>query len=161
MRALTRIGRKIRRYSRGRVAVPAADRAVVLPRPLRRPVRFFHALIDERIAIPRHLGSYAATGLIGLTLAYGVVVGGHLDGTTFASAFALDLIPLQELFDPLREHYWQALSMATDDELGPHVGIVGDHLGHRVAVRILAAAPDRFESGRFANVYEARLDDAW
>lgn len=89
------------------------------------------------------------------------IVGGHLDGTTFASAFALDLVPLQELFDPLHEHYWQALSMAADDELGPHIGIVGDHLGHRVAVRILAAAPDRFESGRFANVYEARLDDAW
>ncbi len=94
MLALTRIGRKYGRRGRRGATALARDRAFVLPRPLRRPVRFFQALIDERITIPRHLGSYAATGLIGLTLVYGVTVGGHLEtmlrASTSSMGFAVD-----------------------------------------------------------------------
>lgn len=54
-------------------------RGVVLPRLLRRAVRFFEALVDERIVIPSHTGSVAAAGFFALATGYGVVVGGHFE----------------------------------------------------------------------------------
>jgi cell division protein FtsQ len=73
-------GRRRRKtvYVEGR----SVEQTFVLPRLLRRPARLLEALIDERIVIPRHTGSFAAAGLFALAIGYGVVVGGHLETMT-------------------------------------------------------------------------------
>jgi len=77
--ALMRKGsdRKRRKTVRGKGR--GIEQTIVLPRLLRRPARFFEALMDERIVIPRHTGSLAAAGLFALATGYGVVVGGHFE----------------------------------------------------------------------------------
>ncbi|WP_052018139.1 cell division protein FtsQ/DivIB [Agrobacterium albertimagni] len=55
----------------------ASGEAKVLPRPLRRLVRFVLALCSGRIALPRHLGKVSLAAFYGLVGLHGVVVGGH------------------------------------------------------------------------------------
>ena len=54
----------------------AADR-VVLPRHLRRAVRFLASLAAGRIHIPRHLGTVCLVGFYGLTAGYAVSLNGE------------------------------------------------------------------------------------
>ncbi|MEM6463476.1 MAG: cell division protein FtsQ/DivIB [Pseudomonadota bacterium] len=66
----------------------------VLPRVLRWPTRYFTALVDGRVVIPRHTGTLAAAALFVMTGLYGVLQGGHLhalaEKTTSAAGFAID-----------------------------------------------------------------------
>lgn len=55
----------------------ASGEAKVLPRPLRRLVRFVVSLCSGRIVLPRHLGKVSLAGFYGLVCLHGVVVGGH------------------------------------------------------------------------------------
>lgn len=55
----------------------ASGEAKVLPRPLRRLVRFVVSLCSGRIVLPRHLGKASLAGFYGLVCLHGVVVGGH------------------------------------------------------------------------------------
>lgn len=59
-----------------RVTAAAVERRV-LPRPLRRVIRFCAALVAGRIAIPNHTGTLSAAAFFAATGLYGMVVGGH------------------------------------------------------------------------------------
>lgn len=72
----------------------ASSEAKVLPRPLRRIVRFVISLCSGRIAIPRHFGKVSLAGFYGLVALHGVVVGGHgpvvMQGVTASAGFAVE-----------------------------------------------------------------------
>jgi len=69
------------------LAEPEAGR--VLPRPLRRIVRFLVSLAAGRINIPRHTGSVATAAFIGATGLYGMSLGGHSQDVAQASTTAI------------------------------------------------------------------------
>jgi len=75
----------------GREAFPGA---VVLPRFLRRPVRYVSALATGRIDIRPHAGSVAAVAFLAATGFYGMALGGHTQAVTQAvttgAGFALE-----------------------------------------------------------------------
>lgn len=73
-----------------------ADLGVVLPRVLRRPMRFMTALVEGRIVIPRHMGGAAVLTLFAMTGLYGVFAGGHfkalMEVTTSSAGFAVERV---------------------------------------------------------------------
>ncbi|WP_304945038.1 cell division protein FtsQ/DivIB [Shinella sp. PSBB067] len=80
---------------RGRPAGPYEPEAGrVLPRPLRRLVRFLVSLAAGRIHIPRHAGSVATALFFGATGLYGMSLGGHSQDfaqvSTTAIGFAIE-----------------------------------------------------------------------
>lgn len=56
---------------------PAGNESFVLPRPLRRVVRFVISLCSGRIAIPDHVGTVSLALFSAAVTAQGVVAGGH------------------------------------------------------------------------------------
>lgn len=80
---------------RGRPAGPyEPEPGRVLPRPLRRLVRFLVSLAAGRIHIPRHAGSVATALFFGATGLYGMSLGGHSQDfaqvSTTAIGFAIE-----------------------------------------------------------------------
>ncbi len=78
-----------------RVAAPAeAAERRVLPRPLRRALRFCVSFASGRIAIPNHTGTVAALAFYAATGLYGMSVGGHVPTVeqtiTSAAGFAIE-----------------------------------------------------------------------
>ncbi len=71
------------------VGLPEAEVGRVLPRPLRRIVRFLVSLAAGRIHIPRHTGSIATALFIGATSLYGMSLGGHSQDVAQASTTAI------------------------------------------------------------------------
>ncbi|MBB3613589.1 cell division protein FtsQ/DivIB [Rhizobium sp. WW22] len=84
------------RRSRHRVplAIDEVEDAFVLPRPLRRAVRFLVSLGSGRINIPAHTGTVSTLVLLAATGLYGMSVGGHTqavaEATTSAAGFAIE-----------------------------------------------------------------------
>jgi cell division protein FtsQ len=80
--------------SRHRREAAAADDRIVLPRPLRRIVRFGVSLATGRIDIPRHTGTLSAFGFFAVVGLYGMSLGGHshnvAQATTAAVGFAIE-----------------------------------------------------------------------
>lgn len=72
----------------------ASGEAKVLPRPLRRLVRFVLSLCSGRIVLPRHLGKVSLAGFYGIVCLHGVVVGGHgpavMQSVTSGAGFAVE-----------------------------------------------------------------------
>lgn len=78
------------RKSRVRAAgLAEAEAGRVLPRPLRRIVRFLVSLAAGRIHIPRHAGSVATALFLGSTGLYGMSLGGHSQDVAQASTTAI------------------------------------------------------------------------
>ncbi|WLR91147.1 cell division protein FtsQ/DivIB [Shinella zoogloeoides] len=76
--------------SRVRLAgLSEAEAGRVLPRPLRRIVRFLISLAAGRIHIPRHAGSVATGLFLGATGLYGMSIGGHSQDFAQASTTAI------------------------------------------------------------------------
>ncbi|MCR6499940.1 cell division protein FtsQ/DivIB [Shinella sp. CPCC 101442] len=71
------------------VGLPETEAGRVLPRPLRRIVRFLVSLAAGRIYIPRHSGSAAAALFLGATGLYGMSLGGHSQDVAQASTTAI------------------------------------------------------------------------
>lgn len=71
-----------------------AEGRMVLPRPLRRVVRFLVSLGSGRIHIPAHVGTVSALAFFAATGLYGMSLGGHTEAvaqaTTTAAGFAID-----------------------------------------------------------------------
>lgn len=89
------IGKKRGRAERQGAAAPVdADSGRVLPRPLRRIVRFTISLAVGRVPIARHTGTIAAVSFLAATGFYGMSLGGHTQDfaqtTTTAAGFAID-----------------------------------------------------------------------
>jgi len=89
------------------------------------------------------------------------IVGGEKDGISRPSPFILDVLSLQRLFEDIRECHWQPQRIGREDELGAHFSILGTFTGENVWLRILSRAPDRFETGRQARVYELLWTEKW
>lgn len=89
------------------------------------------------------------------------IVGGERDGLRFPSRFSIDLQALLLLFDEVATAEWQVLPLGPEDDLGAHLSIEGTYGEQPVWLRIPAQAPQRFEIGRYANVYEMRFVDMW
>jgi cell division protein FtsQ len=79
---------------RSQVAYLGADDRRVLPRPLRRMVRFGVSLATGRIHIPGHTGTLATFGFLSAVGLYGMSLGGHAQdvaqATTAAVGFAIE-----------------------------------------------------------------------
>ncbi|WP_440980709.1 cell division protein FtsQ/DivIB [Shinella sumterensis] len=71
------------------VGLPETEGGRVLPRPLRRIVRFLVSLAAGRIHIPRHTGSIATALFLGATGFYGMSLGGHSQDFAQASTTAI------------------------------------------------------------------------
>ena len=71
------------------VGLPETEAGRVLPRPLRRIVRFLVSLAAGRIYIPRYTGCVAAALFFGATGLYGMSLGGHSQDVAQASTTAL------------------------------------------------------------------------
>lgn len=86
-----RRGKRVR-YPAGGVA--EADEAFVLPRPLRRGVRFLISLGAGRIRFPNHTGTVSAAAFMVATGLYGMSLGGHTQSfaqvSTTAAGFAIE-----------------------------------------------------------------------
>lgn len=71
-----------------------AEGGLVLPRPLRRTVRFLVSLASGRILFPRHTGVVSAALFLSATGLYGMSLGGHTQNftqtTTTAVGFAIE-----------------------------------------------------------------------
>jgi len=88
-------GKKSTARKREQVMAPAnADDRMVLPRPLRRIVRFCVSLASGRIHIPAHTGTVSAIAFYAATGLYGMSLGGHTNivtqATTSAAGFAVE-----------------------------------------------------------------------
>lgn len=75
-----------------------ADDAV-LPRLLRRPVRYFSRLMENKVALPRHLESVGMAAIIGGAIVYGSVLGGQfqvaVEKVTVMAGLAVDKIDIE------------------------------------------------------------------
>ncbi len=71
-----------------------ADDRRVLPRPLRRVVRFTVSLATGRVSIPRHVGTFSTFAFLGSVALYGMSVGGHTEtvaqAVTASAGFAIE-----------------------------------------------------------------------
>lgn len=89
------IGKKSTAKKREQFAAAAsADDRMVLPRPLRRFVRFGVSLATGRIHIPAYTGTISAVAFYAVTGLYGMSLGGHTNivtqTTTSAAGFAVE-----------------------------------------------------------------------
>lgn len=89
------------------------------------------------------------------------IVGGQYDGERIPSLFVLDSLEVQHLFDVVDSASWQPHPVNELDELGAHFSVTGYVQGNLVWLRILGEVPQRFESGRFANLLEQRFMETW
>jgi hypothetical protein len=89
------------------------------------------------------------------------IVGGQRDGEVRRSRYSLDVEAIRNLFTNVHSLTWQVHSLASDDELGPHVELHGTYADKDVKLRILAVPPKRFASGRRAIVYEQAWEETW
>ncbi|AOF91468.1 cell division FtsQ family protein [Sinorhizobium sp. RAC02] len=71
------------------VGLPDTEAGRVLPRPLRRIVRFLVSLAAGRVHIARHSGSVATVLFLGATGLYGMSLGGHSQDFAQASTTAI------------------------------------------------------------------------
>ena len=88
-------------------------------------------------------------------------VGGRFDGRMIPSRFHIDVLGLLKVFGKADQVHWQALSMGDEDDLGAHLSIEGTYCGHAVWLRVLSAAPDQFEAGRYFDAHEMRMVERW
>ncbi len=88
------IGKKSTAKKREQYAAANADDRRVLPRPMRRVVRFCVSLATGRIHIPAHTGTISAVAFYAVTGLYGMSLGGHTNivtqTTTSAAGFAVE-----------------------------------------------------------------------
>ncbi len=88
----------VKRMKRSRHRAPVLfdqpEDLFVLPRPLRRAVRFLVSLGSGRIYVPPHLGTVSAVAFLAATGLYGMSLGGHTQtvaqATTAAAGFAIE-----------------------------------------------------------------------
>lgn len=80
----------------GAVSSVMTEDRVVLPRPMRRVVRFCVSLATGRIHVPAHTGTASVFALFGIVGLYGMSLGGHsqvvAQATTSAAVFAIEKV---------------------------------------------------------------------
>ncbi|MGB7433051.1 MAG: cell division protein FtsQ/DivIB [Ahrensia sp.] len=70
----------------------------VLPRLLRRPVRYFLRLMDNKVALPRHIETIGMTAIVGGAVVYGSILGGQfqlaVEKVTVTAGLAVEKIEI-------------------------------------------------------------------
>lgn len=94
------IGRRVSKGKSGDAAGFSLCReTIVLPRPVRRLVRFLNSPAVTGRRVPRHLGSVLALGFLSVTGIYGMILGGHTDHvlnvSTAAAGFAVENVVVE------------------------------------------------------------------
>lgn len=94
------IGRRVSKGKGGHVAgISLRREAIVLPRPVRRFVRFLNSPAVTERRVPRHLGSVLTLGFLSVTGIYGMILGGHADHvlnvSTAAAGFAVENVAVE------------------------------------------------------------------
>ena len=89
------------------------------------------------------------------------IVGGRKDGMHRGSRFSLDVLAATRYFTRVTSITWQALPFGSYDELGAHIAVEGMVGEEEVWLRVLSRAPERFNPGRLARVYELAWEEMW
>ncbi len=107
---------KIREYKRMRAQSAYRDEARVLPRLLRRPVRFFSRLLSGDIVIPKYTEGFGIAAVIGGAIFYGSVVGGQIgqavETVTARIGFAVSEIEIAGNTHTTASDVFEALGLA-------------------------------------------------
>lgn len=107
---------KIREYKRMRSQIAYRDEARVLPRLLRRPVRFFSRLLSGDIVIPKYTEGLGIAAIIGGAIFYGSVVGGQIgqavETVTAKIGFAVSEIEIAGNTHTTASDVFEALGLA-------------------------------------------------
>lgn len=107
---------KIREYKRLRSNGLHREETRVLPRLLRRPVRFFSRLLSGEIAIPKHAEGFGIAAIIGGAVFYGSVVGGQIgqavETVTAKAGFAVAEIEIAGNTHTTASDVFEALGLA-------------------------------------------------
>ncbi|MBK8457126.1 MAG: cell division protein FtsQ/DivIB [Phyllobacteriaceae bacterium] len=98
----------------GRAGGNPAD-ATILPRPLRKPVRYLGRWFSGNVNPPRHAAALANGGLIAAALFYGVFAGGHAPTVVQASAAAVGF--------SIRDLAISGQNRTTEDEVAKALGL--------------------------------------
>lgn len=117
--------------------------------------------VDPLGPIGCHYALHDAMWEVTLFVSTTEVVGGKHDGQAFASAFQLDLAGIELHFDSVSSVGWQPIELNDDDDLGPHVAVIGTREGHAVWLRVTAVPPRGFDSGRVMNLLDTTVRDVW
>ncbi len=103
-------------------AIDDSEDLFVLPRPLRRAVRFFVSLGTGRIYIPAHTGTVSAIAFLAATGLYGMSLGGHTQtvaqATTAAAGFAIEDVKVSGNEQTSEIEILQLLGLDGDDFAG-------------------------------------------
>lgn len=112
---------KIREFKRMSPAGGYREEARVLPRLLRRPVRFFTRLLSGDIAIPKHVEGFGIATIIGGAILYGSIVGGQIghavDTVSSRVGFAVAEIEIAGNTHTTASDVFQALGLAEQRSL--------------------------------------------
>lgn len=101
--------------------------------------------IDELAAVSCHFSDAGDCWEVTLFLAPGEQIGGPKDGERIFSRFRFDLASAVSVLDRVDQFYWQPLPIGPSDEVGSHIGLIGDYARQPVWVRILAEPGERFD----------------
>lgn len=116
---------------------------------------------DQLAPIGCHLCQVEEVWEVTLFVSRTELLGGEFDGEHLPGRFTLDVGRALIALDEIAQCWWQPLAAAPDDEVGPHLSIVGRHAGHEVWVRIAAEQPEPLESGRVANTLTGVIEQRW
>ena len=107
---------KIRKSKRNSPDGGYREETRVLPRLMRRPVRFFSRLLSGEIEIPRHLEGFGIAAIIGGAIFYGSVVGGQIgnavEAVTAKVGFAVAEIEIAGNTHTTASDVFEALGLA-------------------------------------------------
>ena len=117
--------------------------------------------LGEPLPVGCHVHLDCDTWEVSIFVASTEIVGGQHDGERVASNFVVDVLKLLMVFDDVESSSWQAQRYAEDDDLGPHLSVIGAFEGHSIWLRILSEVPDQLPAGRIADVIQNRIIDTW
>ncbi len=89
------------------------------------------------------------------------IVGGERDGESTYSRFSLDVQAVASEFEQVEAIEWQNDPEGDLDDLGTHIGIMGQLEGTRIWLRILSKPPRGMRSGRIAHLKDEKFIELW
>jgi hypothetical protein len=89
------------------------------------------------------------------------IVGGERDGQRIPCPLEVDVMELLSLYNAIHECRWQPLDLHGDDEVGPHLSILGVVDGKDVWLRVVARQPIELEAGQMLDLQEQSMQRRW
>ncbi len=117
--------------------------------------------VDPRAPIGCHHCEVKGIWEVTLFVSRTEILGGEFDGEQIPGRFTLDVAAVLLTLDVVEKCWWQPLPAGGDDEVGPHLSILGRHAGEAVWIRIPSEQPRALESGRVANIHTGLIENRW